>query len=677
MLLTNEQQSVFHPFRCKLDSRMKFCPSCNNKYDDNVSFCPKDGEVLEEDPHSLVGSVLDGQYQIEALLGRGGMGAVYRARHILLGDRVAIKMLPPEMRSNTEWLRRFQREGQAARRFRHPNAVTVYDLRTSSDGTIYLVMEYVEGTTLDVELKNRGRFSPADALATLKPVMSVLNAAHAMGVVHRDLKPENIMIGKAGTDGEHVVKLLDLGIAKLREVAGAEKTGSTNLTVAGQMLGTPYYMSPEQWGELPADGNSEIDGRADIYGLGVVLYEIIAGKRPFSGMTMLELRKQHVSQISKPLHEENPSVPINFSKAIQRAMAKDRGQRQATAAELERELESALDGAGVVDVMIPATVVSPAAPREDRFATVADRPMPTVDDGGGGTVLDAGGQPLSAASSQSATIPTVVVSTEELAAREAARRHEAQQSQADAKATKRRSPVLWIGGAVALVVLLLVAGAIGLVLMRFMRKDTTAAAKPPASTTKNTEVSEPTHEIARYWVEVNTENSGGNSIRAGELISMRSGQELKFHFSPNDNGYLYIIGPGEKNTPTVFLSGQPGPMSGLDTNEVKSGMNFTFPEDTMLKANFIRLDETPGTDEFTFVFSPMPLTTPEFFAGASQHPLTSGELKQWADFQAQAKANAATSEVIKTGASPQTALKVPQNGTENASVVFTIRIEHK
>jgi len=235
---------------------MKFCPSCKNKYDDNVSFCPRDGEVLEEDPHSLVGSALDGQYQIEALLGRGGMGAVYRARHILLGDRVAIKMLPPEMRSNTEWLRRFQREGQAARRFRHPNAVTVYDLRTSTDGTIYLVMEYVEGTTLDVELKNRGRFSPADALATLKPVMSVLNAAHAMGVVHRDLKPENIMIGKAGTSGDSVVKLLDLGIAKLREVAGAEKTGSTNLTVAGQMLGTPYYMSPEQWGELPKDGHS-------------------------------------------------------------------------------------------------------------------------------------------------------------------------------------------------------------------------------------------------------------------------------------------------------------------------------------------------------------------------------------------------------------------------------------
>src|SRR5256884_513512 len=294
---------------------MKYCSVCNQKFDDTISFCPKDGEVLEEDPGSLVGNALDGQYQIEALLGKGGMGAVYLARHILLGDRVAIKILPPEMRSNSEWLRRFQREGQAARRFRHPNAVTVYDLRTSADGTIYLVMEYVEGNTLDAELKKRGKFSPAEAVAVLTPVLSVLNAAHAMGVVHRDLKPENIMIGKPSTGGEPVVKLLDLGIAKLREVAGAEKTGSTNLTVAGQMLGTPYYMSPEQWGELPHDGNSEIDGRGDIYSLGVVLYELIAGKRPFSGLTLPELRRQHVSITPAPLHEAAPGVSESFSRA--------------------------------------------------------------------------------------------------------------------------------------------------------------------------------------------------------------------------------------------------------------------------------------------------------------------------------------------------------------------------
>src|SRR6266852_3364135 len=321
---------------------MKYCPVCQEKFDDSLSFCVKDGAVLEEDSESFVGSVLDGQYQIEALLGKGGMGAVYRARHILLGDRVAIKLLPPEMRSNTEWLRRFQREGQAARRFRHPNAVTVYDLRTSSDGTIYLVMEYVEGNTIDAELRKRGKFTPAEAVAVLDPIMGVLNAAHAMGVVHRDLKPENIMIGKASTGGDPVVKLLDLGIAKLREVAGAERTGSTNLTIAGQMLGTPYYMSPEQWGELPSDGNSEIDGRADIYSLGVVFYELITGKRPFVGLTLSELRREHVSITPSPLHEVDPRVPAGFSHAISRAIAKDRSGRQSTAGELQSDLRDAL-----------------------------------------------------------------------------------------------------------------------------------------------------------------------------------------------------------------------------------------------------------------------------------------------------------------------------------------------
>ncbi len=651
---------------------MKFCPACTSKYDDNVSFCPKDGDVLEEDPNSFVGSVLDGQYQVEALLGRGGMGAVYRARHILLGDRVAIKMLPPEMRSNTEWLRRFQREGQAARRFRHPNAVTVYDLRTSGDGTIYLVMEYVEGTTLDVELKRRGRFSPSDALTTLKPVMSVLNAAHAMGVVHRDLKPENIMIGKAGTGGEPVVKLLDLGIAKLREVAGAEKTGSTNLTVAGQMLGTPYYMSPEQWGELPEDGNSDIDGRADIYSLGVVFYEIIAGKRPFSGMTILELRKQHVNESPKPLHEVAPGVPINFSRAIQRAMSKDRSGRQDTAAELEKELEIGLEGAEAISVDIPATIVGPAE-SINTLPTIADRPRPTVDESPGFTVLDSGLESGQSMPSQASTMPTVVVSAEELAAREAAKPPEVSEAiprpSIDKPLPKKRSPFVLI--AAAAVILLLVVGVGGFALIRYLNSRGTSK---PATTT--TDVSAPLHQIARYWIQVDTKNPD-EAIRAGDAITMKSGASLKFHFSPNESGYLYLLGPGPNNAPAIFLSAQPSASSGLKTNEVRSGVDFAFPGDTSSKANFLTLDQTAGTDEFTFVFSPLPITTPEFFAGPSEHLLTSEQLKQWSDFQAQAKANAATIEVIKTGASPQTAVKVPQNGPENASVVFRVRIEHR
>ncbi|MCA1558143.1 MAG: serine/threonine protein kinase, partial [Acidobacteria bacterium] len=323
---------------------MKYCPICDAKYEDSVSFCATDGEVLEEDVTTLVDATLDGQYHIEAMLGKGGMGAVYRARHILLGDRVAIKVLPPQMRNNAEWLRRFRREGQAARRFRHPNSVQVYDLRTTSDGMTYMVMEYVEGRTLDAELKERGRFTPQQAFETLEAITSVLNAAHAQGVVHRDLKPENIMISKP-VDGQPVVKLLDLGIAKISELAGSSggaSPGTTALTVAGQILGTPYYMSPEQWGEVPRDRKEEIDGRADIYSLGAVFYELIAGRKPFIGLTLAELRGQHVKAMPQPLHEFMTDVPEGFSLAIQRALSKDRGDRQSTAGEFANELRASL-----------------------------------------------------------------------------------------------------------------------------------------------------------------------------------------------------------------------------------------------------------------------------------------------------------------------------------------------
>jgi serine/threonine protein kinase len=355
---------------------MKYCTACNAKYDDSVTFCPIDGEVLEADPAAIVNTVLDGQYQMEALLGKGGMGAVYRARHILLGDRVAIKVLPPEVRSNAEWLRRFRREGQAARRFRHPNAVTVYDLRTATDGTIYMVMEYVEGHTLDVAIKTRGRFSAAEALDILTPIMSVLDTAHSMGVVHRDLKPENIMIGKA-TEGPPVIKLLDLGIAKMREIAG-DNGGNTALTMAGQVLGTPYYMSPEQWGEIPRDQSTEIDGRADIYSLGLVFYEMILGRRCFSGNTLHELRREHVTTRPTPLREAVPGVPKGFSDAIDRATAKDRGDRQPTAGALADELRAALANAGTAETAVDVADLTETVALNPGLQTNSDVNAPTV-----------------------------------------------------------------------------------------------------------------------------------------------------------------------------------------------------------------------------------------------------------------------------------------------------------
>src|SRR5215218_3395452 len=319
---------------------MKFCSTCSKTFAEEHTFCPVDGEVLQVSPESFVGRVIDGKYRIEGFIAQGGMGAVYRARHILLGDEVVIKTLRSEMRNNAEWLKRFQREGKAARAFRHPNAVTVYDLSSGSDGMIYMVMEFVEGHTLDKELKARGRFTPEEALEVLEPVADVLDAAHARGVVHRDLKPENIMLGSDGRGGT-VVKVLDLGIAKI--VGGdVQATGATSLTIAGQILGTPYYMSPEQWGELPRDGNAEVDGRTDVYSLGVIFFELVAGKKPLVGTTLPELRQKHVAGAPPSLSGAAPDVPEEFSLAVARAMAKDRGDRPQAACAFVDELRAAL-----------------------------------------------------------------------------------------------------------------------------------------------------------------------------------------------------------------------------------------------------------------------------------------------------------------------------------------------
>jgi len=667
---------------------MKYCLTCNEKFDDSISFCPKDGEVLEEDPTSVVGTVLDGQYQIEGILGKGGMGAVYRARHILLGDRVAIKLLPPEMRSNTEWLRRFQREGQAARRFRHPNAVTVYDLRTSSDGTIYLVMEYVEGHTIDAELKKRGRFSPADALAVLDPIMSVLNAAHSMGVVHRDLKPENIMIGKPSTGGPPVVKLLDLGIAKLREVAGAEKTGTTALTMAGQMLGTPYYMSPEQWGELPADGNSEIDGRADIYSLGIVFYELVAGRRPFSGLTLLELRREHVSVVPKSLHELDASVPEGFSSALARAIAKDRGQRQASADELEQELRSALAAEGIAPGASalstpgaqPAAATSETGPADRRPITAAERTAPTIvsegaltaDESGEGIQSQAGTMPTMIAGQKPEADPGFSGSPQPTMAVHSQSAAVLPQPSAPAR---RRSPLPFV--AIGIVVLLLVLGAGGYAVIHFMSSNanTNSAKTDPSKSTTTTDPALGGHEVGRYWLEVDSKNKA-DAVRAGDSVVMQSGQSFRFHFSPSENGYLYIVGPGNKNVPTTFLTTTPRAESGVFTNEVKSGLDFTFPGSSDGKDHWITLDQNAGIDEFIIIFVASPLTSPDFFYGQAGHELTAGEQQQLKDMRERFKANAASTEVIKTGAVPFVSVKVPQNA-DGSPVIFMVRVEHK
>lgn len=662
---------------------MKYCTTCKAKYDDTVTFCSIDGEVLEADPASIVDTVLDGQYQMEALLGKGGMGAVYRARHILLGDRVAIKVLPPEVRTNAEWLRRFRREGQAARRFRHPNAVTVYDLRTAADGTIYMVMEYVEGHTLDVAIKTRGRLPAAEALDILTPIMSVLDTAHSMGVVHRDLKPENIMIGKADETGQPVVKLLDLGIAKMREIAGGDNGGNTALTMAGQVLGTPYYMSPEQWGEIPRDESSEIDGRADIYSLGLVFYEMIAGRRCFAGNTLHELRREHVQTKPRPLHEVVPDVPRGFSDAIERATAKDRGDRQPTAGTLASELRAGLStpsGTGAsVSASSPALTETVVGEQRDTNADVNAPTILTVD---AAPTSPASGR---AASTHDATVyepakpqPAVAATVVESAriAETVTVPHVPKPATPPVpvapQAPSRGKAGLLIGVA-AVFVILLVAGVGGFFVWNKMKSSSTATTTTNVNATNG--VNTAPVEVSRYSIEL--EPKGGQKTRIAALVPVASGQYFKFYFTFAEDGYLYIVGPGEQNQPTAFLTTKPSPKSGFKINKVSKGVEFSFPKDDETDVHSLTLDTSPGTDHFTIIFAKAPLSSPSFLNDpVTGNPLSPAQQAELKDFISRYQSKPPVTEHDESNPrAPFVRVKAVPDQANNP-IVFDIRIQH-
>ncbi|HSS22285.1 MAG TPA: serine/threonine-protein kinase [Pyrinomonadaceae bacterium] len=661
---------------------MKYCTVCKSKYEDSVSFCPTDGEVLEDDPSSIVGTVLDGQYNIESLLGKGGMGAVYLARHILLGDRVAIKILPPEVRNNAEWLRRFRREGQAARRFRHPNAVTVYDLRTSADGTIYMVMEYVEGQTLDAELKSRGRFTAEEAFEILEPIMSVLNTAHAMGVVHRDLKPENIMIGKAQTGQAPAIKLLDLGIAKMREIAGGETTGTTELTMAGQVLGTPYYMSPEQWGEISRDGNPEIDGRTDIYSLGLVTYQLISGHRPYSATTLHELRREHVSVMPPPLSQTMPDVPPAFSDAITRSIAKDRSDRQATAGELAEELRAALANAPKLP---DSGRTLPEMPHPDSsWAHTSGTP------GGLSTKSDVNAETILTVDSTPTTPPTVprpvappVVSSGAAAAGVGATGQGAavapesivtvvrpQPDQPPAKKSGSKSLVFI--GATVLILVLAVVGVGGFFAVNWMR-GTGTPENPGNGPSKNPAIPVP---VGRYWLEAVAKESTAIPRRIAGSVPLKSGENYKFHFQFDQSGYVYVLGPGKLNQPTAFLTNHPTEGTGLTSNQATRDTDFSFPASD----KWLGLDLNPGAEDFTIIFSTERLAAPAFLGTeATGEPLNETEQAELRDFLAKYKTTDPVTEIDdKDPNKPFVRVKVPPGGANGAGspVVFNIRIQH-
>ncbi len=287
-------------------------------------------------PESLVGAVLGGRYLIERLIGEGGMGAVYQAEHMHMHKRLAVKVLHPEMGRLPEVVARFEREAMAAAHIEHPNVAAATDFGKLDDGSFFLVLEYVEGESLR-DAAGSGRLSLDRALYIARQMASALARAHSIGIVHRDLKPENVML--VTRDGKpDFVKVLDFGIAKvpIGELGVDSRVPGQALTQLGMVYGTPEYMAPEQALGQP------VDARADLYSLGVILFEMVTGTRPYQHESKVTLLGMHVTAPIPRMRDRAPDleIPASLDAIVSRLLAKEAAARFADAAELIRALEA-------------------------------------------------------------------------------------------------------------------------------------------------------------------------------------------------------------------------------------------------------------------------------------------------------------------------------------------------
>jgi serine/threonine protein kinase/formylglycine-generating enzyme required for sulfatase activity len=282
------------------------------------------------------GRLLGGRYKLEQCIGSGGMGEIYRARRMHIGDTVAVKVLRADVVEDEKSRQRFYREARAAAMLHHPNAVVIHDFGEDDDGTAYIVMELLVGRSLRQVLIQEGTINAVRAYGIIRQASAALDAGHRNGIVHRDIKPDNIILLDSNDAADHV-KILDFGIAKVLD----NKTLDTHsleqrLTNVGSVIGTPHYMAPEQC------QGEEADSRSDIYSLGVVLYELLTGVAPFLAKTPTGVAIKHVTEKPRPLREINPSVPEAVDRVVLHALEKDPNARPQTALELARAFENAL-----------------------------------------------------------------------------------------------------------------------------------------------------------------------------------------------------------------------------------------------------------------------------------------------------------------------------------------------
>jgi serine/threonine-protein kinase len=315
---------------------VKTCTTCGAEWPDDTKFCPNDGSTLRSADASadLVGSVIADRYHIEKKLGEGGMGAVYLGEHVKMGRKSAIKVMTQAMANDPEAIARFNREAANAARINHPNVCAIYDFGETSEGVIYLAMEFIEGEALSDLLRREGALAPQRATSILRQTADALQSAHDLGIVHRDLKPDNIMITK-GRGNADVVKVVDFGIAKAMTGEEGQKVTKTGLVV-----GTPEYMSPEQ---LSGD---VLDGRSDLYSLALVYFRMLTGSLPFQADSAQETMIKRLTDDPMRLLEAQPNIdfPSRLQEVLDKALERMPGDRYENASVFADDAEGALSG---------------------------------------------------------------------------------------------------------------------------------------------------------------------------------------------------------------------------------------------------------------------------------------------------------------------------------------------
>jgi serine/threonine-protein kinase len=280
------------------------------------------------------GQVLENKYRVSRMLGGGAMGIVYEGYHLLLQKSVAIKVLRPELAALEELRDRFEAEARAAAAIGHPNIVTVTDMGQTPAGALYFVMDRLRGETLGERLDKQGKLDVASAARIILEVLGGLEAAHELRLVHRDLKPDNIFLARP-PGGREIAKILDFGIAKALASVGRRSQG----TRIGTTVGTPMYMAPEQ-----AVGDPDIDARADLYSLGVILYQVLAGRPPFDGKDAVSVLSAVMMETPPELGSLCPAAPYELVRLVEAAMSRDRDRRPATAGEFISRLQESTAG---------------------------------------------------------------------------------------------------------------------------------------------------------------------------------------------------------------------------------------------------------------------------------------------------------------------------------------------